>query len=82
MTQNYLKVAIVFLKMMNSARKLKQYIYVLKKKLNEKSFGKLSIISETLQRCFLRQKTAIFFKFNKRYSIRLYNVFIFFLSCN
>ncbi len=44
---------------------LKQYIYVFKEKkiLNEnKNFGKLSIISETFQRCFLGdKKTDIYF---------------------
>ena len=44
---------------------LKQYIYVFKEKkiLNEKkNFGKLSIISETFQRCFLDdKKTDIYF---------------------
>ncbi len=67
--QNYLKVAISFSQndRFTSAilESLKQYIYVFKEKkiLNEKkSFGKLSIISETLQRCFLGdEKTGSYF---------------------
>ena len=40
---------------------LKQYIYVFKEKkiqINKKSFGKLSIISETFQRCYLDDKAT------------------------
>ena len=44
---------------------LKQYIYVFKEKKildNKKNFGKLSIISETFQRCYLNdQKTESYF---------------------
>ena len=44
---------------------LKQYIYVFKEKRilnNKKNFGKLSIISETFQRCFLEdKKTDLYF---------------------
>ena len=44
---------------------LKQYIYVFKEKKildNKKNFGKLSIISETFQRCFINdQKTESYF---------------------
>ena len=45
---------------------LKQYIYVFKEKRilnNKKNFGKLSIISETFQRCFLEdKKTDLYFQ--------------------
>ena len=48
---------------LNSAilESLKQYVYLFKEKEfldNKKSFGKLSIISETFQRCYLQDKNT------------------------
>ena len=61
---------------------LKQYIYVFKEKKilnNKKNFGKLSIISETFQRCYLKDpKTDSYFSnlINDNRG-RLYKIYLF-----